>query len=400
MKKILTLVFILLLMSSCRSLTNKGRSVNSAEKYVKSGNYYEAVTEFSNALMNDPDYKPAIEGLNSTYGEAIKKQEDKAANLRTNGSLIDYANEVEKIVLLYKNVSRLRPETFALLNFKIETNDVKQWTSETSKAYYEAGKNYTPRQTTFDYKIISKLYKKSYDYNPRYADVFDKYKESKELAMQKVVYFEIKKEYNYFNVGNLLSSKIFGLISGDSDINQFTSFINGDKLNLDKLNLVSKALTEGELKEKNYLLDLEISSINFIKPKTTTNYINKTWYEVKKNVNGIIKTEVILYMPKTQEAGATYTEKKYTEISNNKEISVKMSFNYNLIDLKTKVSVKQGVITEEFKDSHTAVMYIGEANPNEKPIQDRELMSDFSMIEKVSEKVADKFKNELKTILQ
>lgn len=400
MKKVLTLVFILLLMSSCRSLTNKGRSVNSAEKYVKSGNYYEAVMEFTNALMNDPDYKPAIEGLNATYGEAITKQRDKTANLKVNGSLIDYANEVEKIVLLYKNVSRLRPETFVLLNFRIEPNDVKQWTSEASKAYYEAGKNYTPRQTTFDYKIISKLYKKSYDYNPKYADVFDKYKESRELAMQKVVYFEIKKEYNYFNVGNLLNSKIFGLISGDSEINQFTSFINGDNLNLDKKNLLSKNFTEEELKEKNYLLDLDISNINFIKPKIITNYTSKKWYEVKKNVNGVIKTEVILYMPKTQETGATYTEKKYTEISNNKEISVKMSFNYNLIDLRTKASVKQGIITEEFKDSHTAVIYIGDVNPNEKPIPDRELMSDFNMIEKVSEKVADKFKNELKTILQ
>ena len=50
MKKFFTLIMILIFITSCRSLTTKGRSVNSAEKYVKSGNYYGAVFEFSNAF--------------------------------------------------------------------------------------------------------------------------------------------------------------------------------------------------------------------------------------------------------------------------------------------------------------------------------------------------------------
>jgi len=400
MKKILTLVIILILMSSCRSLTNKGRSVNSAEKNLKSGNYYEAVTDFTNALMNDPNYKPALEGLNSVYDEAIKNQEDKISNFRVNGTLIDYANESEKMVLLYKNVSRLRPETFALLNFKIETSDLKNWTNETSKAYYEAGKNYTPRQTTFDYKTITKLYKKSYDYNPRYADVFDRYKEAKELAMQKIVYFDIKKEYNYYNVGNLLNGKILELISNDSDINQFTSFINGDNLKLDKKTLLSKNFTDEELKEKNYILDLELTNISFSRPKAKINYKNKVWYEVKKTVNGIIKTEAILDMPKILEPSSTYEEKKYIEISNEKESITNMTLTYSLIDLKTKAIIKKGIINQEFKDSHSSIMFVGEQYPSEKPILDRDLLSDFEMIEKVSEKVSKEFRNELKNILQ
>ncbi len=36
MKKFFTLIMILIFITSCRSLTTKGRSVNSAEKYVKS----------------------------------------------------------------------------------------------------------------------------------------------------------------------------------------------------------------------------------------------------------------------------------------------------------------------------------------------------------------------------
>ena len=221
MKKFFTLIMILIFITSCRSLTTKGRSVNSAEKYVKSGNYYGAVLEFSNALINDYDYKPAIEGLNEVYNEAIKRQENQILEVRQTGNLINYANETEKMVILYRNISRLRPETFALLHFKIEPEDIRTWTLETSKAYYEAAKNYTPRQTSFDYKTINKLYKKSYDYNPRYLDVFDRYKETKELAMQKVVYFDIKKEFNYLNVGNLLSNKLYNLLINDININEY-----------------------------------------------------------------------------------------------------------------------------------------------------------------------------------
>jgi len=400
MKKILFLLVVLILMSSCRSLTTKGRSVNAAEKYVKTGNYYEAVIEFTNALMNDPDYKPAIEGLNASYKEALVQQEDKAVKTKSAGTLVEYATEVEKMVTIYRNVSRLRPETFALLNFKIEPEDVKEWTGETAKAYYDAAKNYTPRQTTFDYKAITKLYKKSYDYNPRYLDVFDKYKENKEFAMQKIVYFDIKKEYNYFNVGSLLNSKIYGLLNNDSGVAEFTKFINGDSLKLDKNTLLTKNFTPEELKDKNYFLDLDVNNINFNKPRVSTTYKNKVWYEAKKLVNGIVKTEALLYVPKIPEPNTTYTEKKYTEITNYKEISIKMNINYSLVDLKTKTIVKQGAVSDEFKDSHTSVMFIGDVYPNEKPILDRELLSDFNMIEKVSETIAEKLKNELKIVLQ
>ena len=75
MKRLLLVLLSLMILVSCRSLTTKGRSVNAAEKQIKNGNYYEAILNFSNALIADPDYKPAIEGLNSIFNEAINNQE-------------------------------------------------------------------------------------------------------------------------------------------------------------------------------------------------------------------------------------------------------------------------------------------------------------------------------------
>jgi hypothetical protein len=180
----------------------------------------------------------------------------------------------------------------------------------------------------------------------------------------------------------------------------YTRFVKGENLKLNKENLLSKNFSESELKDTNYFLDIEISNINFTKPKISTNYTNKTWYEVKKNVNGIIKSDSIWTLPKTLDPLATYEEKKYTEIKNYKESIVKMSINYSLIDLKTKSVVKQGMISDEFKDSHTSQIFLGESYPNEKPVLDRELLSDFDMIAKVSETLSEKVKNELQKILE
>jgi len=218
--------------------------------------------------------------------------------------------------------------------------------------------------------------------------------------MQKVIYFDIKKEFNYLNVGNLLSNKFYNLLINDSNINEYTRFVKGENLKLTKETLLSKNFSENELKDTNYFLDVEISNINFTKPKISTNYTNKTWYEVKKNVNGIIKSDATWTLPKTLDPLATYEEKKYTEIKNYKEAIVKMTINYSLIDLKTKSVVKQGIISDEFKDSHTSQFFLGESYPNEKPLLDRELLSDFDMIAKVSETLSEKVKNELQKILE
>ena len=87
MKKLSFILLSLMILVSCRSMTSKGRSVNTAEKQIKNGNYYEAILNLSNALIADPDYKPAIEGLNSIFSEAINNQEEKVSLMKTTGSL-------------------------------------------------------------------------------------------------------------------------------------------------------------------------------------------------------------------------------------------------------------------------------------------------------------------------
>ena len=60
----------------------------------------------------------------------------------------------------------------------------------------------------------------------------------------------------------------------DININEYTRFVKGENLKLNKENLLSKNFSESELKDTNYFLDIEISNINFTKPKVSTNYTN------------------------------------------------------------------------------------------------------------------------------
>ena len=54
------------------------------------------------------------------------------------------------------------------------------------------------------------------------------------------------------NVGNLLSNKLYNLLINDININEYTRFVKGENLKLNKENLLSKNFSESELKDTNY----------------------------------------------------------------------------------------------------------------------------------------------------
>ena len=62
MKKFIFTIILSVFMISCASFSKKGKEVNYAKKNLESGNYYEAIINYSNALIIDYDYKPAIKG--------------------------------------------------------------------------------------------------------------------------------------------------------------------------------------------------------------------------------------------------------------------------------------------------------------------------------------------------
>ena len=161
MKKFIFTIILSVFMISCTFFSKKGKEVNYAKKNLESGNYYEAIINYSNALIIDYDYKPAIKGLNSIYKIGIDAQLNKINYLKETNSE-DYPYEVEKMYLIYKNIARLRNESFSLLDFKLDFEELKFWQLESSKEFYNSAKLIKNPKTTFDFKKISKLYKKSY----------------------------------------------------------------------------------------------------------------------------------------------------------------------------------------------------------------------------------------------
>lgn len=159
MKKFIFTIILSVFMISCSSFSKKGKEVNYAKKNLESGNYYEAIINYSNALIIDYDYKPAIKGLNAIYKIGIDTQLNKINYLKETNSE-EYPYEVEKMYLIYKNIARLRNESFSLLDFKLDFEELKFWQLESSKEFYNSAKLIKNPKTTFDFKKISKLYKK------------------------------------------------------------------------------------------------------------------------------------------------------------------------------------------------------------------------------------------------
>lgn len=394
MKKFIFTIILSVFMISCSSFSKKGKEVNYAKKNLESGNYYEAIINYSNALIIDYDYKPAIKGLNAIYKIGIDTQLNKINYLKETNSE-EYPYEVEKMYLIYKNIARLRNESFSLLDFKLDFEELKFWQLESSKEFYNSAKLIKNPKTTFDFKKISKLYKKSYLYNPNYLDNFEQYNKNKVLAMQNILYFDMEYENNYINIGKILNNNILDELKKNLNISEYTSFTNGKFNNFDKKTIISQQ--EKNLKEFNYFLDLNISSVNIYPTTVKTKYQNKIWFEI---INEKKEKTYSYDLPKLLDPKSIYLKREYTEISKYKEKNIKLVITYNLIDLKTKKSIKSNSIFDEVKDYNNSTKYIGEIYPNLYNQEEKDLKSDIEILELISKNISKKIEMDLKDILE
>ncbi len=339
-KLILILTIVLLTFGGCRALTKRGRSVNKAEKLYESGDYYSSVEELSNTLITNPEYKPAIELINIAFPIGIAKEEKLVKELKVSEDYLAFAKSNERVLNLYKFISRFQPTTQQYLDFKIDYNDLKYWTKETSKAYYQAGESFVNPKELEDFKLIAKLYKKSYTYNPKYKDNLEKYQRHKELAMQNLLLLPINYQYDYFDLGKVIDDNLFSKLMSNYEAIEFTNIIREEKL------------------EHNRILTVKIASIEYSPPTIDRNIYTEYWYEVyRKTSNGGVKIEQLEYEPGGEYL--RYVKHSYTRIYNVKNTSAKMNIIYELSNSINGRIIKTGTIEKEIFDSTSWNTYWG-----------------------------------------
>ncbi len=339
-KLILILTIVLLTFGGCRALTKRGRSVNKAEKLYESGDYYSSVEELSNTLIINPEYKPAIELINIAFPIGIAKEEKLVKELKVSEDYLAFAKSNERVLNLYKFISRFQPTTQQYLDFKIDYNDLKYWTKETSKAYYQAGESFVNPKELEDFKLIAKLYKKSYTYNPKYKDNLEKYQRHKELAMQNLLLLPINYQYDYFDLGKVIDDNLFSKLMSNYEAMEFTNIIREEKL------------------EHNRILTVKVANIEYSPPTIDRNIYTEYWYEVyRKTSNGGVKIEQLEYEPSGEYL--RYVKHSYTRIYNVKNTSAKMNIIYELSNSINERIIKTGTIEKEIFDSTSWNTYWG-----------------------------------------
>lgn len=339
-KLILILTIVLLTFGGCRALTKRGRSVNKAEKLYESGDYYSSVEELSNILITNPEYKPAIELINIAFPIGIAKEEKLVKELKVSENYLAFAKINERVLNLYKFISRFQPTTQQYLDFKIDYNDLKYWTKETSKAYYQAGESFVNPKELEDFKLIAKLYKKSYTYNPKYKDNLEKYQRYKELAMQNLLLLPINYQYDYFDLGKVIYDNLFSKLMSNYEAMEFTNIIREEKL------------------EHNRILTVKVANIEYSPPTIDRNIYTEYWYEVyRKTSNGGVKIEQLEYEPSGEYL--RYVKHSYTRIYNVKNTSAKMNIIYELSNSINGIIIKNGTVEKEIFDSTSWNTYWG-----------------------------------------
>ncbi len=339
-KLILILTIVLLTFGGCRALTKRGRSVNKAEKLYESGDYYSSVEELSNILITNPEYKPAIELINIAFPIGIAKEEKLVKELKVSENYLAFAKINERVLNLYKFISRFQPTTQQYLDFKIDYNNLKYWTKETSKAYYQAGESFVNPKELEDFKLIAKLYKKSYTYNPKYKDNLEKYQRYKELAMQNLLLLPINYQYDYFDLGKVIYDNLFSKLMSNYEAMEFTNIIREEKL------------------EHNRILTVKVANIEYSPPTIDRNIYTEYWYEVyRKTSNGGVKIEQLEYEPSGEYL--RYVKHSYTRIYNVKNTSAKMNIIYELSNSINERIIKTGTIEKEIFDSTSWNTYWG-----------------------------------------
>ncbi len=341
MKKIVLILSIfLLIFGGCRSLTKKGRSVNRAEKLYESGDYYGSVEELSNTLVVNPEYKPAIELINMAFPLGIKEEEKRVNELEISEDYLAFAESNERVLNLYKFVSRLPLATHQYLDFPIDYKKLKYWTGETSKAYYQAGESFVSPKELEDFKLIAKLYKKSYIYNPKYKDNLEKYKSNKELAMQNLFVPPVIYQYDYFDLGKVIDDNFISRLTSNSEVVEFTNILREENL------------------EHNRKLLIKVANIEYSPPSIDRTVYTEYWYEVyRKTDEGGVRIENLEYKPSGEYL--RMVEHRYYRSYNTKSTSAKINIIYELSDPESGRLIKNGNIEKEIFDSTSWNTYWG-----------------------------------------
>lgn len=229
MKKIIILACLCIFaLSGCRFLTTRGRSVNRAEKLIEQGDFYQGSLVLSDVLIKNSLYEPALELFPTTFQNAMAQNLEKAEEYSKKNVHKEYAYSCERVLELYKALSRLPQESLDYMNMEKDFKSIREWSEKSAEAFYiSAEKSYPHAETLDQYKEKASLYKKSFLILPSYKDSKENYDKYRELAMKKIVYYRQNYLYGYMDISGNITDKMVNTMESKSDFIEYAQIKDG-----------------------------------------------------------------------------------------------------------------------------------------------------------------------------
>lgn len=354
MKKIIILACLCLFaLSGCRFLTARGRSVNRAEKLIEQGDFYQGSLVLSDVLIKNSLYEPALELFPTTFQNALTQNLEEAEEYSQKNVHKEYAYTCERILELYKALSRIPQESLNNMNMEKDFESLREWTKKTAEAFYtSAEKSYPNAETLDQYKEKAVLYKKSFLTLPSYKDSKENYDKYRELAMRKIVYYKQNYLYGYMDISESITDKMVNTMESKGDFIEYAQIKDGISTGLQMDN---KSLAA----DFNRLIEVEVVNFDYDYPSSSERRYTEYYYEKITTKNNITTSEIMDYRPSASEEGVSYIKHKYTKIKNVETTRAFVTIKYSIYDLTTDKLIREGRINKEVIDSETWYTYHG-----------------------------------------
>ncbi len=355
MKRFISLLLIFIVITGCSRLTIRGRGVIRAEKLMEQGKYSEAVFKLEEVLKVYPDYEPAQLSFAVAYPGAISQAEMHFEQAKYKYKLEDIANSLEKLYLIKSAAANLSPELKSMILINYPTQDeLDILKKDVAVSFYDAAQELEEKQLNREQlKKRFYLYKRAMYYYPDYIDVKERYKTSKEAALQRVLIKAAPYKHKYMDLGeeirqNTIEKICLNELAFLNSYKEFENYLNKIGITVDELEKKGTSSKEILLKG-NTLINIEVIGVNCTEPQKNVFSEEKFWiekYDTETKLGKMVEEVGTPEKPSIEYRTHRYRQYNYTMLK-----SLSINVNYEVIDLSNGEIIKSGTINKVDTDT-------------------------------------------------
>ena len=346
-QKIILILLPILLFTQCAYFTSHGRAYKRANKAFNIGDYDSAVESCIVSLQAKRDYENTLKLIMEVFPIAIQSHYMAIDRLPSMGNefyfdkIVTHYNDLIHLVELVEDLNHPQSEIWLFkANVRDYTEELHEAKLNASETHYNAGKNSMNSEKVSELRNAANQFQLALLFTTPYKDAQELYLEARKLGTLQIAVlpFENKSGKSEFGaIGETLSNKLISVLMSNSQLMEFTDFVNRNQINLiiDELKLGQSGLVEdesiveiGNIKNVDRMISGVVSQIIITSPQH-----KKERKTLTKNVN--TGTEIVTDSLGQQQTINVYNDVKAHLIYHTINTDVTVLINIKMVDVET-----------------------------------------------------------------